>query len=208
MIESHQFFNFAALVIPVLLFGGAVSDRWNPKEKTTDADITDTESKKQIKKLALLVWGAMVLALVAEVIAIIAAFGGVPEKGERIAVGAVMVAGTVAAAGAVAWPWLARCSASVKRNAIVAGIAVGGLLTVLLLVNTAGTPAPDSQPTKVEKELLRVVEAQKQSTTRLAELAKETATTQVTLRTAIRVLAADHARHHEWPRGFDDANRP
>ncbi len=213
MTESHQFFNFAALVIPVLLFGGAVSDRWTPKDPTSDAETTDQTTQKEIKRLAFIVWGAMVLALIAEVIAIIAAFGGIPEKGERIVVGAVMVAGTVAAAGAVSWPWLARCSKSDKRNAIVAGIAIGGILTVLLLINTAGTPTPNSQPTAVEKQLLAVVEAQKQSTARLTELASESAAPQATLRRAIRVLAAERRRHHRhrhrprWRWRFDHAER-
>jgi len=196
--DSHQFFNLAALVIPVLLFGGAVSATWKP---------TGDKSRAQIRKLTATVWAAMVFAIVAEVIAIIAAVGGEPELGERIVVGVAVVAGTVAAAGAVLWPWLERLTNPEGKEpgqlradqrwrdlAIQIGVIFGIGLTLILLFNTAGTPGSGSQLKQIEKEVLKLARAQKQSAERLGEFAKANSATQRTLQQTIRALTAEMAR--------------
>jgi hypothetical protein len=193
--DSHQFFNLAALVIPVLLFGGAVSQTWKP---------TGDKSRVQIRKLTAAVWVTMLFAIVAEVIAIIAAVGGEPELGERIVVGVAVVAGTVAAAGAVLWPWLEeltdpqgkecgqlRADKRWRALAIQIGVIVGIGLTLVLLFNTAGTSESDWQLKQIEKEVLMLASVQKQSSEQLGEFAQADSAAQRTLQQTIRVLTAD-----------------
>jgi hypothetical protein len=154
--DSHQFYSFAALIIPVLLFGGAVTESWKP-----------AVNARRVGLLAVVVWATMIFAIVAEMIAIIATFGGEPETGERVVVGVAMGVGTVAAAGAVAWPWLTKLPNTPKRNLISGGVAVGVILTLLLLINTGGTPS--SQSTEVEKALVKVSNAESRLETQVAE---------------------------------------
>jgi hypothetical protein len=154
--DSHQFYSFAALIIPVLLFGGAVTESWKP-----------AKNARRVHLLAVVVWATMIFAIVAEMIAIIATFGGVPETGERVVVGVAMGVGTVAAAGAVAWPWLTKLPNGPKRNLISGGVSVGVGLTLLLLINTGGTPS--SQSTEVEKALVKVSNAEGRLGAQVAE---------------------------------------
>jgi hypothetical protein len=202
MTDSQQFFNLAALIIPVLLFGGAVSQTWRP---------TGDKSRAQIHKLTAAVWTTMVFAIVAEVIAIIAAVGGEPGLGERIVVGVAVVAGTVAAAGAVLWPWLEKLTDPKAKGrdkesgqlqadkrwralAILIGVIVGIGLTPILLLNAAGTRGSGSQSKQIEKEALKLARAQRQSAEHLDEFAKANAAAQRTLQQTIHTLTAEMAR--------------
>jgi hypothetical protein len=74
---SQAFYGFAALIIPVLLFGGAVTEQWKPQKKQPAS-----------QKLAGGVVVAMLFAIAAEVVAIDAAFtGSTSALGGAIVVG-------------------------------------------------------------------------------------------------------------------------
>jgi MFS family permease len=205
MTDSHQFFNLAALIIPVLLLGGAVSQTWTP---------TLPKTRPKVFFLTVAVWGTMLFAIVTEVIAIIAAVGGEPHDPERYVVGVAVVAGSVAAAGAILWPWLEALTPLRDANpeglnpaqrkqrradnlwryaAISIGVVVGLVLTTILLINTSVTGS-GSQLKRIEDEMLNLAKAQKQSAARLGEFAKENSATQRTLRQTIGALVAEMAR--------------
>lgn len=150
---AQQFYGFAAVVIPVLLFGGAVVEQWRPH----DDNVT--------RKLAGGVVLAMLVAIAAEVVAIGAAFTGKASPPEGALVVLTVVGGTVAAAGAVTWPWRKHL------KPVYAWIVVATLVASALLAwNTyeaisAARPRP--KLSAVEKAVLRIAEAQEQSNARL-----------------------------------------
>jgi len=91
MTDTHQFYSFAAVIIPVLLFGGAVSTAWKPD--------TEPANARKRRWLAGLVWVTMMFALAGEIVAINATFTKIPIERERIIVVGAVVVGTVASAG-------------------------------------------------------------------------------------------------------------
>jgi hypothetical protein len=184
MAGNQQFYGFAALVIPVLLFGGAVSQSWQPKLK----------DKPSEEGLALRVWATMMFAIVAEIVAIIAAFGRQPEEWERILVGVAVGVGTVAAAGAVAWPWLERFDRAARNGLVVVGVVVGLAATVFLLFNTSSSPEAESPQTKDGLKLLAVATAQQQATARLAGVVADDSVAQAQLEKTIKRLANEVRR--------------
>lgn len=151
---TQQFYGFAAVIIPVLLFGGAVVEQWRPQEDNVSP------------RLAGSVVFAMLLAIAAEVVAIGAAFTGKASPPEGALVVLTVVGGTVAAAGAVTWPWRKYL------KSVYAWIVVATLVAAAVLAwNTyeaisAATPRP--KLSAVEKAVLRISEAQEQSAARLS----------------------------------------
>jgi hypothetical protein len=182
--DNQQFYGFAALVIPVLLFGGAVSQSWQPNK---------THKPKE-EQLALRVWATMIFAIIAETVAIIAAFGRQPEEWERILVGVAVGVGTVAAAGAVAWPWLERFERPARNRLIATGIVVGLAATALLLFNTSSSPEAESRQAKVDLELLAAAKAQQQATSRLVDVIKIDSAAPARLEKTITLLANEIAQ--------------
>jgi hypothetical protein len=184
MAGNQQFYGFAALVIPVLLFGGAVSQSWQPKK---------TDKPKE-EKLALRVWATMIFAIIAETVAIIAAFGRLPEEWERVLVGVAVGVGTVAAAGAVAWPWLERFDRSARNLLIAGGVIVGLAATGFLLINTRNSPEAEAQQVKGDREFVAASKAQQRATSRLAEVVKRDSATEARLEKTTEILVSDLRR--------------
>ena len=179
MTDTHQFYSFAAVIIPVLLFGGAVSTAWKPD--------TEPANARKRRWLAGLVWVTMMFALAGEIVAINATFTKIPIERERIIVVGAVVVGTVASAGAVAWLWLRELPDGLKGTLIGVGVVAGILGALLMLSTTSVKVDSGSKKPKAESELANIAIAQQQSTTHLAEAATAN-------EKAIRVLAGDLAR--------------
>lgn len=180
MSGGQQFYGFAAVVIPVLLFGGAVVERWIPHGLTPRPAFA---------------WGvvlAMLFAIVAEVMTIGAAFTGRASAPEGAIVVLAVVGGTIAAAGAVTWPWRAALG-SVYGRIVVGTLIAGGVLVVTTYQAISGA-GPRSELARIEQTTLRLAEDQHSLTLRLNELASLDSETQRTLRNEARLLAGNLGR--------------
>jgi hypothetical protein len=186
MAGSQQFYSFAAVVIPVLLFGGAVSSRWEPNAVLGYAD--------KERQLAVRVWLTMMFAIFAETMAINAAFTAKPDWWERIIVVVAVVGGTVAAAGAIAWPWLELEPVKRYKDRMAgAGVLLGMVLTVVLLIATSGAVS-DPRSTKLETLLSNIEKDQSRSASWLSEITKLDSSSQITLQRALALGTAEMIR--------------
>jgi hypothetical protein len=93
--NQSTFYGFAAVLIPTLLLGGVIADRWAPAKSTT----------KDSRGLWL-VPSAVILAIFAEITTVAASITGEADTLSRVVVAAAVVGGTAAVGLTVAWPWL------------------------------------------------------------------------------------------------------
>ena len=121
--DEIAFFEIAATLIPILLFGGVLVDRSRPP---TDGKWSPPHV---CLALALPLFGS--LALLAEVIAIRAIMAGDAALFARVFVAGVLIAGMAAVVLTVSLPWVIglqeRSSDSLSRSAV-ASVAVVGLI--------------------------------------------------------------------------------
>lgn len=115
MTGNQSFYSFAAVLIPTLLLGGVLVDRWRP---------TSGATRERHWVLAPLVVGVLLFALEAEVQAINAAIVGNPTVLARAFVIIAVVGSTVAVVLTVAWPWLAVMGRHAQILVAVAALAL------------------------------------------------------------------------------------
>jgi hypothetical protein len=137
------FYEIAATLIPVLLFGGVVSQRlippaggWRPIHH----------------RLAWLVPGGGCLAVVAEIVAISVLVTGTPDLLSRYLVSGTLVLGMLAVVGLVWWPWLEGVDRRTPNSLCLLGISVAALFAA---ATYALASAVDVATTKQESAALR-----------------------------------------------------
>jgi hypothetical protein len=196
MASSEAFYGFAALIIPVLLFGGAVSDRWAPKHRTDGhpaaGDPKADQSGRRRRELgprplAWCVLFAMAFVAVAEVAAISAVFTGRPSFVTRVLVVLAVAGGTVLAAGAVTWPWRDHIHDALFWI-VTALVVAGAYFLILPTFNAIGTASPDATLSDVLQVLS---DAKREEAQQLAQIANADAETQATLQRAVRLWTAE-----------------
>jgi hypothetical protein len=132
------FFEIAATLIPLLLFGGIVADRVRPNEN---------HDERQLSIFGSLIAGLGCYAVLAEAVAINAVVTGEWETWGEILVVGFVVGGMAVVVGALVFPWHAKLAekdnASARRLAIstvlaILGIAGWGIFEMLSNVDRAG----------------------------------------------------------------------
>jgi hypothetical protein len=124
--NEPAFFEIAATLIPLLLFGGVVIERVRPSA-------IQGSSKAQLPvSLAIMLFGA--LALGAEALAIEAAVIGKGSAVSRVTVALFLVAGMTSVVVAIAAPWLSRLK---KADRTSYWLVVLSSVPLLLVVSTA-----------------------------------------------------------------------
>lgn len=98
--SERAFFEIAATLIPLLLFGGVLIERARPPA------LRDWKREHESLALVLAAFGAV--AILAEALAIEAVVTGQALAPTRVLVALVLVAGMTLAVAAISWPWLSR----------------------------------------------------------------------------------------------------
>jgi hypothetical protein len=132
--NQSTFYGFAALLIPTLLLGGVIADRWAPGESTT----------KDSRGLWL-VPSAVILAIFAEITTVAASITGEADTLSRIVVVAAVVSGTAAVGLTVAWPWLRLSGREVHVLIVVATLLLSVQGAKLLLSGISLTTSREAQ---------------------------------------------------------------
>jgi hypothetical protein len=125
------YYEIAATLIPILLFGGVVTDRLIPPR---DAE---WQQRHDVATWALLAAG--VLAVTAEIMAITVVVTGIAGQLQRYVVSAALVSGILGAVGAFWLPWLRRSSQAGRESSpafATAALVIGGLVAVYVLATS------------------------------------------------------------------------
>jgi hypothetical protein len=130
MTGNQSFYSFAALLIPTLLLGGVLVDRWRPPRAAKDRHSV----------VGFFVVAVLLFALYAEVQAINAAIVGNPTADARAVIITAVLGSTVAVVLTIAWPWLAvmgsRAQIVVAAAAIALGVSSFSLLEGAIKLNS------------------------------------------------------------------------
>jgi hypothetical protein len=97
--DPRIFFQIAAALVPALVFGGLVSDRFKPPRHWSSRS-----SRWWVASMAVLLCGLSVFY--GEVIAIEVGLTGSPDRFETSVVAGVVVGLTALTVGSVVWPWV------------------------------------------------------------------------------------------------------
>lgn len=121
--DPIAFFEIAATLIPVLLFGGVVAQRRGPSAR---------DSHETTKQLATFIPMVGAIAIFGEVVAIIAIVTGDSDWWNRLIVALTLTLGMAAVVLAVWWPWFMAVKTKLPRES--RGIALYGWMSLIVAV--------------------------------------------------------------------------
>lgn len=161
---DQPFFAFAAGLIPLLLFGGVVADRWKPPPST--------RREWPWQCIAVVVVLVAAVAVEAEVVAVRVSIVGASSKSDRVLVAAVVVLATASVVLTIAWPWAKRLGRYGHPAAVIALLTVGAT-SVTPLEHAIASHARDQVLAQLEQLSARISEDRRRVQSDLVRLGRE-----------------------------------